>query len=261
MRKQQLENLKIGDKVQAYNKEEIAVVKFIPAEEGQKFILTVYGAEKSVAVNTLVKNYKLIEEEATPEIATTVEPIEIELTTKEKEFLYHMVHNYYSDILESGGEFTFAVIEQLSYSEKSARGVISSLIKKGMVVVTDYKGEEPVISFTDQGHIYTEQNLDNLKRVKELVSQTKDIADNTDIEPTIPTAVEVVKGEPLMITVTQMAEALGMKAQDARRILRKANIEKPEQGWKVEVGSAKSAEILAALQGTLEKREMKRVKA
>ena len=73
------------------------------------------------------------------------------LTEMEIEFLNAMRNNYYSDILYSGGEFYFAVTEDLSYTEEQARGVVTSLKQKGLVETFKYEDEPLVISYTKAG--------------------------------------------------------------------------------------------------------------
>lgn len=64
------------------------------------------------------------------------EASKVELTTREKLILNAMRTNEYSDLLESDSEWTFTVIDNSGLTEKVARGVLSSLVKKGLIEVS-----------------------------------------------------------------------------------------------------------------------------
>ena len=79
------------------------------------------------------------------------------LTNMEKEFLNGMRTNDFSDIyaesidsddLES--DWLFGVVQQCSYTEKQATGVISSLVQKGIIITYDNDGEQ-CVGFTEEG--------------------------------------------------------------------------------------------------------------
>lgn len=79
------------------------------------------------------------------------------LTAMEKEFLNGMRTNNYKDIyiesIDEGFpecECWFAVSETLSYSANQAKGVTSSLVKKGLVIAFDNDGKF-CIRFTAKG--------------------------------------------------------------------------------------------------------------
>lgn len=76
----------------------------------------------------------------------------IKLTRMEMEFLNGMRTNEYSDILETGGDWLFAVIGQCSYDEIKAKGVISSLKTKGLISTHD-EGEGVLVGFTEAGKL------------------------------------------------------------------------------------------------------------
>lgn len=254
MRKEQLANLKIGDKVKGYGSEDIFTVTRVPEGEGRYILegtITTLDSStglrkgrevvKGVSESSILKNYKLVEEEPQPEaeeVAVTVETEEINLTLKEKEFLYHMTNNCFSNILESGFEFTFAVVDELSYSEQQAKGVISSLTKKGLIDITQEKGEHSLVSFTDEGKEYTEQNLEMLKAAK-----------GSKVPPTIKEEKEVEE-----ITASELAQQLGLTPQDLRRQLRKGGYVKPEGGWKWNINSEEYRSVVNTLTTVQEKR-------
>lgn len=74
-----------------------------------------------------------------------------QLTDKEEDILKAMRDNEFQDALtDVGGVWVFSVIDNAGLDAKVARGVISSLVKKGLVEVWDNDGE-PCISYTDAG--------------------------------------------------------------------------------------------------------------
>jgi len=94
------------------------------------------------------------------EIVNWVAPTqEIRLTKLETSLLNAMRENEYNDALESGGcgTWTFTAIDNSGMAGKTASGVISSLVKKGLViadVVTAKErrnGDEDSICFTELG--------------------------------------------------------------------------------------------------------------
>lgn len=198
MRKQQLENLKMGNKVVNYNNKEITLFLLgLEEVEGKKrFTLKEIVTDRKpkvveVSETTLLKNYKLVEE--TEEIAVTEE-------------IPDMVGYLSQGMVEEQEEIvpdTTIGLDKIEDLETKAKAI---------------EGAKTAI-----------------KKMKDK-RKTKKVTDDT------------------VITVTQMAAELGMTAPDARRILRKSKIEKPEGGWTVKKGSDKYLEIYRALQNTQEKR-------
>ncbi|MHB1167029.1 MAG: hypothetical protein ACYC0N_00630 [Carboxydocellales bacterium] len=74
----------------------------------------------------------------------------VELTELELKVLHGARNNHYSDIYESSGDWTFAVIDAAKLTPQIARGVISSLIKKGLATVYDNDGDQ-CFSLTAEG--------------------------------------------------------------------------------------------------------------
>lgn len=75
-------------------------------------------------------------------------------TPMEDKIMLAMTTNEYTDGTEdSWGQWTFAVIDESGINPKQARGVISSLIQKGLISEQDYgsKYEDKVLHFTDNG--------------------------------------------------------------------------------------------------------------
>lgn len=72
------------------------------------------------------------------------------LTENEIKVMIGIRNNDYSDIVESGSDWSFAVCDESGLNEKVYRGVASSLIKKGFINIDDY-GDDPLLSLTDEG--------------------------------------------------------------------------------------------------------------
>jgi hypothetical protein len=76
-------------------------------------------------------------------------------TDNEKSILKGARDNEYSDAFDGGFPWVFSVINESGLDPKSARGVIASLVKKGIVAVDDYDGkgraDDMVLAVTDHG--------------------------------------------------------------------------------------------------------------
>ena len=75
-----------------------------------------------------------------------------QLTVKEAQFLLYLFGSEYN----STGEidcpvWTDCVIDYCDYDEKIARGVISSLIKKGFIIVDEFNKNETTVAGTKAG--------------------------------------------------------------------------------------------------------------
>lgn len=97
-----------------------------------------------------------IEEEVA---ATTEEPV-VNLTNMEKMLLNGMRNNEYNDAL-AGAVYTFSVIDYSGLEAKQARGVISSLIKKGLIesepANPDTGDDNEMLHLTSAGELAVEQ--------------------------------------------------------------------------------------------------------
>lgn len=117
------------------------------------------GKEKVLKMSTIKKNYTILEEQGVEnEIAVSNETEvvqqeeELNLTTLEVQFLNGMRTNNMSDILESGGDWMFAVVDETNMTSEQAKGVFTSLKKKGLVEGTvDEDSNETIVSFTKKG--------------------------------------------------------------------------------------------------------------
>ena len=83
------------------------------------------------------------------------------LTIKEIQILNGMRTNEYNDAFENA-TWSFTAIDNSGMSAKIARGVISSLVKKELVIVSPaYDGEPEMIGYTEEGkNLFT--NADGL---------------------------------------------------------------------------------------------------
>ena len=76
----------------------------------------------------------------------------MKLTTMEIQFLNGMRNNCYCDVLTAGCTWLFSAVEECPYTEKQATGVISSLMKKGLIeTYFDKEDKLHIVCFTDQG--------------------------------------------------------------------------------------------------------------
>lgn len=78
----------------------------------------------------------------------------LNLTRNEIKILNGMRTNNFEDCINGQPQWTFSVIDETDFSEKVARGVIASLVKKGLVTVDGTYGkhdEESTIGFTEAG--------------------------------------------------------------------------------------------------------------
>ncbi|MGY3386848.1 DNA-binding MarR family transcriptional regulator [Paenibacillus polymyxa] len=74
------------------------------------------------------------------------------LTKKEMMIMEAGRTNDYSDLIEGHGEWTFAIIDASGLDGSTARGVISSLVKKGYLIVTPQPGEvDSLTAYTEKG--------------------------------------------------------------------------------------------------------------
>lgn len=62
------------------------------------------------------------------------------LTENEKALLRASRTNEFTDAVDEGSPWVFAVISESKVQPKIARGAIASLVKKGLVIVADYEG-------------------------------------------------------------------------------------------------------------------------
>lgn len=78
----------------------------------------------------------------------------MKLTPNEIKVLNAMRNNEYQDALQDGGTWTFTAVDNSGLTEKVARGVLSSLVKKGLVTVYgDYNSTDDTgsVNYTMQG--------------------------------------------------------------------------------------------------------------
>lgn len=76
----------------------------------------------------------------------------INITSMENEFIDCMINNDFSNLLETKTEWLFAITDELSYSKKQSNGVVSSLVKKGLIWTEFAESDnEYILGFTTKG--------------------------------------------------------------------------------------------------------------
>lgn len=126
----------------------------------------------------------------------------VELTVFEVKMVNAMRNNEYNDAIESP-TWTFTAIDNSGIPAKQARGVISSLVQKGLVIaeVGDKKnGDEDTIGFTEAGKkLFNKANGADcawggkklLKEIEEAPAAKKTPAPKKEVQPEVVEAEEV----------------------------------------------------------------------
>lgn len=111
---------------------------------------------------------------------------QISFTEMEKQFMWAMCNNNFSDISESGADWLFGVIEQLPYTEQQAKGVISSLVKKDIIGTELHDGEEhEVVFFTENGKKVIEQIKEELPEIMKEEQKEETVAQESETAETV----------------------------------------------------------------------------
>ncbi|ACK74082.1 hypothetical protein PCC7424_5514 (plasmid) [Gloeothece citriformis PCC 7424] len=100
-------------------------------------------------------------------IAFSIRDIKIiNLTEGEKQILIASTNTEFGSALEDKFPWTWSVIDNSGLEPKIARGVISSLIKKGLVHIVDYPDrrnpDDFIFSLSDTGKKITQQLLKDI---------------------------------------------------------------------------------------------------
>lgn len=150
----------------------------------------------------------------------------MKLTVMEIKVLNAMRQNEYNDALQDYpcGTWSFTAIDNSGIKPKIARGVISSLVKKGLVSVTPQSGpEDPeVIGFTKEG-VKLFDNADGNECTWEGPKLLKE--NDIDIPESTTTTNEKI------YTIVEIAKELNIDPKKARKILRECNVEKEGKQW------------------------------
>lgn len=126
----------------------------------------------------------------------------LKLTQMEIQILNAMRYNEYNDCLQDHcGTWTFSVIENAGIDPKKARGVISSLLKKGLVEVNEKTSSDPEsIGYTEAGEklFETATGKENSgwggpRLLEELTPVQPEEADQEDQEETKPYTKSVIE--------------------------------------------------------------------
>lgn len=155
----------------------------------------------------------------------------MKLTPMEIKILNAMRNNEYNDALEENGAcgtWSFTAIYNSGIEAKKARGVISSLIKKGLVGVTTQnhvKDDPETIWFTKEG-VKLFDNADGEECSWGGPKLLKEI-EIDDLEPIN----DDMSKESHIFTIVEIAKELDIDPKKARKILRENNIEKTGKQW------------------------------
>lgn len=88
------------------------------------------------------------------------------LTEWEKKILIASTHTEFGSALEDNWPWIWSVIDHSGLDSKQARGVLSSLIKKGLVCIDDYSGKgnsnDFIFVLSDTGKEITKQLLKDI---------------------------------------------------------------------------------------------------
>lgn len=80
------------------------------------------------------------------------------LTQNELKIIWAAQTNEFEDASDGYSPWVFSVIDASGLDPKVARGVIASLVTKGLVGISDYDGkgnpDDMIFSFTGKGHAY-----------------------------------------------------------------------------------------------------------
>jgi hypothetical protein len=158
----------------------------------------------------------------------------IKLTAMEIKLVNAMRDNEYNDAIE-GATWTFTAIDNSGIPAKQARGVISSLVQKGLVtaeVGNKNIGDEDNIAFTNAG-VALFDNADGEecqwggpRLLKEIEMGEK------EVKVTAPTKIETVETVS-EITVKDLAAIMGIDEKAVRRKLRKAGLKRDGRTWSI----------------------------
>lgn len=153
----------------------------------------------------------------------------MKLTKMEIMVLNGMRDNEYNDAIEHA-TWTFTAIDNSGLNAKQARGVIASLVKKGLVIATKGShGDEDMIGFTQEG-VKLFENADGAecqwggpKLLKQLEEGFQEAAE----------APEMDENDLIQMTVKELAALTGMNEKAIRRKLRKAGMKREGKIWMI----------------------------
>ena len=162
MKKSELNLVSVGSEIMSKRTNEVLTVNNINEVDGKiKYQLS---NGKTTAQTSLLRWYELQQVEVKPVESKPVDPKTIKLTDLEKEAMTILRDNEFDNCFDIDEDnffratWCFTVIEGLSCGIKGARGVVGSLVKKGLVIVDegDYnnssKQYDTGISLTELGY-------------------------------------------------------------------------------------------------------------
>lgn len=223
MKKSELGTLIIGSQIENKKNGEVFTINNITEIDSKvKYQLS---NDKTITASSILRWYNLVQQETVEQVELPIVPVEpveqvepeqpetvepeptpdVKLTDLEKEAMWILKNNEYEDCFDrepfEDGTFwyrsawCFSVIEGLSCGIQSAKGVLGSLVKKGLVIVDEgeynynSKQYDSSVRLTDLGYkvglkALETFNPDNIKPVEQI--------EQPPVEPTPqPTSVEV----------------------------------------------------------------------
>ena len=232
MKKSELGTLIIGSQIEnKKNGEVFTINNIIEIDSKVKYQLS---NDKTITASSMLRWYNLVQPETVEQVEvkevipdTTPEQLDrlveqeaktIKLTPLETEAIWILKNNEYEDCFDrepfEDGTFwyrcawCFSVIEGLSCGIQSAKGVLGSLVKKGLVIVDEgeynynSKQYDSSIRLTDLGYLVGIKALENYN-----LDEVEPKVGNEEQPPVQPTPVEVkpVEVKPVNL-VDQMIE-------------------------------------------------------
>nr|DAU00481.1 MAG TPA: hypothetical protein [Caudoviricetes sp.] len=236
MKKSELGTLIIGSQIEnKKNGEVFTINNIIEIDSKVKYQLS---NDKTITASSMLRWYNLVQQETVEQVELPIVPVEpveqvepeqpetvepeptpnVKLTDLEKEAMWILKNNEYEDCfdrepLEDGtfwyrSAWCFSVIEGLSCGIQGAKGVLGSLVKKGLVIVDEgeynynSKQYDSSIRLTDLGYLVGIKALENYN-----LDEVEPKVGNEEQPPVQPTPVEVkpVEVKPVNL-VDQMIE-------------------------------------------------------
>lgn len=282
MKKAELRTLTVKTEIESKKTGEIITIENMVEVDGKiKYELS---NGKSTTESSMLRWYNIVEQpeveventEETeventeqPEIEqlTITVPQEVKLTDLEKEALYWMKNNEYEDCFDveffKENEFfpstwTFAISEWMSCGIQSSKGVLSSLVKKGLVIVDEgeynynSKQYDTSVRLTKLGYEVGIKMLETYTPVEHIVEPIE-----PSVEPVEPVSPIIQPVEPKSVTAqpsnSLLEEIVEYLANNAEKYTIKQNsnhkVVKGSGKNLVEIYNSKTTVSLAVRQG------------
>lgn len=210
MKKSELNLVSVGSEIMSKKTNEVLTVNKIDEVDGKiKYQLS---NGKSTTQSSLLRWYEL--QPVKPVEVKPVDPKSVKLTDLEKEAMTILRDNEFDNCFDIGEDnffratWCFTVIEGLSCGIKGAKGVVGSLVKKGLVIVDegDYnnnsKQYDTGISLTDLGYEVGKLYFNSIGQTLE---------HNGGVEPKPVEPVEVKPVEPVEVKPVETVKPVEVK--------------------------------------------------